>query len=147
MIRNKTNLSQEAGNLRFYFLQERRNEIEQRENGNGSVFYDNGRKRMKQLQFLQRMLMLSVLVLRRVRMHDRNTVNNMNVCKRDDFSQIQDKDNRQNLCNYNMRSFCLFRSTIYAKPDNYLAGARFSCISQVSPVYTIGVWIARNLPP
>jgi len=28
MIRNKTNLSQEAGNLRFYFLQERRNEIE-----------------------------------------------------------------------------------------------------------------------
>ena len=73
-----------------------RNEIEQRENGNGPVFYDNGRKRMKQLQFLQRMLMLSVLVLRRVRMHDRNTVHNMNVCKRDDFSQIQDKDNREN---------------------------------------------------
>lgn len=96
MIRNETNLSQEAGNLRFYFLQERRNEIEQRENGNGPVFYDNGRKRMKQLQFLQRMLMLSVLVLRRVRMHDRNTVHNMNVCKRDDFSQIQDKDNREN---------------------------------------------------
>lgn len=96
MIRNKTNLSQEAGNLRFYFLQERRNEIEQRENGNGSVFYDNGRKRMKQLQFLQRMLMLSVLVLRRVRMHDRNTVHNMDVCKRDDFSQIQDKDNQEN---------------------------------------------------
>lgn len=96
MIRNKTNLSQEAGNLRFYFLQERRNEIEQRENGNGSVFYDNGRKRMKQLQFLQRMLMLSVLVLRRVRMHDRNTVHNMDVYKRDDFSQIQDKDNQEN---------------------------------------------------
>lgn len=51
-----------------------------------------GRKRA----FLQRMLMLSVLVLRRVRMHDRNTVHNMNVCKRDDFSQIQDKDNREN---------------------------------------------------
>ena len=84
MIRNKTNLSQEAGNLRFYFLQERRNEIEQRENGNGSVFYDNGRKRMKQLQLI------------RVRMHDRNTVHNMDVCKRDDFSQIQDKDNREN---------------------------------------------------
>jgi hypothetical protein len=29
----------------------------------------------------------------------------------------------------------------------YPAGVRFSCISQVSPVYTIGVWIARNLPP
>lgn len=96
MIRNKTNLSQEAGNLRFYFLQERRNEIEQRENGNGPVFYDNGRKRMKQLQFLQRMLMLSVLVLRRVRMHDGDSVHNMNVRKRNDLSQIQDEDNREN---------------------------------------------------
>lgn len=52
MIRNKTNLSQEPENLRFNFLQERRNEIEQRENGNGSVFYSNRRKSMKQLQFL-----------------------------------------------------------------------------------------------
>ena len=47
MIRNKTNLSQEPENLRFNFLQERRNEIEQRENGNGSVFYSNRRKSMK----------------------------------------------------------------------------------------------------
>lgn len=96
MISNKTNLSQDIGNLRFYFLQERRNEIEQRENGNGSVFYDNSRKRMKQLQFLQRMLMLSVLVLRRVRMHDGDSVHNMNVRKRNDLSQIQDEDNREN---------------------------------------------------
>lgn len=36
---------------------------------------------------------------------------------------------------------------IYAKPDNYLAGARFSCISQVSLVCTSGVWIVRNFPP
>lgn len=36
---------------------------------------------------------------------------------------------------------------IYANPDNYLAGARFSCISQVSLVYTSGVWIVRNFPP
>ena len=96
MIRNKTNLSQEAGNLRFYFLQERRNEIEQGENSDGPVFHNNRRKRMKQLQFLQRMLMLSVLVLRRVRMHDGDSVHNMNVRKRNDLSQIQDEDNREN---------------------------------------------------
>lgn len=36
---------------------------------------------------------------------------------------------------------------IYANPDNYLAGARFSCISQVSLVCTSGVWIVRNFPP
>ena len=104
MIRNKTNLSQEAGNLRFYFLQERRNEIEQRENGNGSVFYDNGRKRMKQLQFLQRMLMLSVLVLRRVRMHDRNTVHNMGTCVNETISpkykiKITGRIQRRYVCN------------------------------------------------
>ena len=40
--------------------------------------------------------MLSVLVLRRVSVHDRNTVHNMNVCEWDDFSQIQDEDNREN---------------------------------------------------
>lgn len=36
---------------------------------------------------------------------------------------------------------------IYANPDNYLAGARFSCISQVSLVCTNSVGIVRNFPP
>ena len=39
------------------------------------------------------------------------------------------------------------RSSLYAKPDNYLAGVAFSCISRVSPVNTSGVWSLRNLPP
>jgi len=29
----------------------------------------------------------------------------------------------------------------------YTAGVTFSCISRVSPVYTVGVWLPRNLPP
>ena len=36
---------------------------------------------------------------------------------------------------------------LYIVWRNYLAGVRFSCISRVSPVITIGVWIVRILPP
>ncbi|WP_207717921.1 hypothetical protein, partial [Coprococcus comes] len=54
----------------------------------------------------------------------------------------------QHILSYNsQKGAANLRHLFKSSSNDYPAGVRFSCISQVSPVYTIGVWIARNLPP
>ena len=68
------------------------------------------------------------------------------------LAQLHKRPARKLRFSKSCRSFCVQKQEwgTASEPsplEKHLAGVAFSCISRVTPVVTIGVWMPRNCPP